>query len=502
MSAPSTFDLLIVEDDDPFREMAFDWMQRKGHAVEAAADVAEALQRLERKQFDVVLADLNMPGASGMDLLARLKADGAESEIVIMTGQATVRTAVEAMKLGACDYLTKPFSLSELEHRLEQAAERGRLRRQNASLKALIERQRPSDAMVGESPAMKEVFRLIERVGPTDKSVLIQGESGTGKELVAQAIQRASALSEAPFVTINCAALPEPLVESELFGHEKGAFTGAIAAKRGLFEMADGGTLFIDEIGEMPVSLQPKLLRVLEDGSLRRVGSALERKVKTRVIAATNRELEREVARKAFREDLYYRINVMSLRLPPLRERMEDLGPLVARFLPDGWSVAEDAFEALREYSWPGNVRQLKNVIERGTILADDRRLKRADLPPEIAARTGSRALGRLGQAPAARSTLAAESTKDGEPRDANLAEMQKAHVLETLRASRGNKTRAARALGIHRRQLYRLLERFGEGNLDSPEFDRDSYSSGEPSPPDSDAEKVPETGFEPPLCG
>ena len=448
------FDLLVVEDDDQFREMASEWMKRKGHRVQSAANAQEALKHVGQQRFDVVLADMNMPGISGLELLQRLKADGIESEVIILTGQATIQTAVEAMKLGACDYLTKPFPLSELEHRCGQAAERGRLVRENLSLKTILDRHRPATRIVGESAPMKELFRLIDRVGPTDKTVLIQGESGTGKELVARAIQKASLRADKPFVTINCAALPEQLVESELFGHEKGSFTGAIGAKPGLFEVADGGTLFIDEIGELPGSLQPKLLRVLEDGSLRRVGSALERRVNVRIIAATNRNLEREVEQSRFREDLFYRINVLSLQLPCLRERVDDIPLLVRHFLPEGWKIDDDAMAALCAYHWPGNVRQLSNIMERATILANDKVVTIRDLPREVISPTAVRAQ------PA--SSVFAAAAPAEEPLDASLASIEKAHVLDVLKSMNGNKARAARALGIHRRKLYRLLERFG----------------------------------------
>lgn len=462
MANDAPMELLVVEDDDQFREMSSEWMKRKGHRVESAANAQEALKHCERQAFDVVIADMNMPGISGLELLQRLKTDGVESEVIILTGQATVQTAVEAMKLGACDYLTKPFPLSELEHRCRQAAERGRLRRENANLKTIIELHRPTARIVGESAPMKELFRLIERVGPTDKTVLIQGESGTGKELVARAIQKASLRAEKPFVTINCAALPEQLVESELFGHEKGSFTGAVATKPGLFEVADGGTLFIDEIGELPGSLQPKLLRVLEDGSMRRVGSALERRVNVRIIAATNRNLELEVQQNRFREDLFYRINVLSLVLPSLRERADDIPLLIQHFLPQGWKITDEARNTLEKYRWPGNVRQLSNVIERATILADNQIVSIDDLPRDILGQ--SPAFTSRPMAPVVRMVPPAPTLIDDD--DTSLASIERAHVLDVLKSCHGNKARAARALGIHRRKLYRLLERFQ--NLDT----------------------------------
>ncbi|MEZ6068440.1 MAG: sigma-54 dependent transcriptional regulator [Planctomycetaceae bacterium] len=325
------------------------------------------------------------------------------------------------------------------------AAEKGRLQSENLRLKTLLERDRRPTRIVGESEPMREVYRLIDRAGPTDKTVLVLGESGTGKELVARALQERSQRRNGPFVTINCAALPEQLVESELFGHIKGAFTGATATKPGMFEVADGGTLFIDEIGELPLALQPKLLRVLEDGSLRRVGTHQERRVNVRIIAATNRDLRAEVEAGRFREDLYYRINVISLRLPALRERRSDIPALIEHFLQPGWDIEPDARARLIDYDWPGNVRQLINVLERAMILADQELVTLDDLPGEI-----------LKAVPIERHD-AAPAMFDSK----NLDDLQRSHVLAVLKQEGGNKARAARTLGIHRRKLYRLLERY-----------------------------------------
>jgi transcriptional regulator with PAS, ATPase and Fis domain len=297
---------------------------------------------------------------------------------------------------------------------------------------------------------MQEVFRLIERAGPSDKAVLIQGESGTGKELVARALHRNSSRAEKPLVTINCAALPEQLLESELFGHEKGAFTGAAAAKIGLFEMADGGTLFIDELGEMPVSMQVKLLRVLEDGSLRRVGSIQERRVDVRLITATNRDLATDVAQGRFREDLFYRVNLLSIDLPLLRDREGDVALLVSKLLEPDWEITKDALDALVHFHWPGNVRQLMNVVERAKILADDRTIQISDLPAAVLVAPGKSPNG----VPSARNDL-----RDGIGDD--LSQIQRVKITEVLHRERGNKSRAAKALGITRRALYRLLEKY-----------------------------------------
>lgn len=444
-----TMSLLLVEDERDFRETCAMWMARQGHQVAEASNAHEGLHLCSQRQFDVAVIDMNMPGMTGLELLERLKSDNIETEIIILTGQATVESAVQAMKLGACDYLCKPFPLPELEKRCLLAWNRGQLRKENRQLKAIIQRSLPKTNMIGESPAMQQVNRLIERAGPTDKAILIQGESGTGKELVARALQAQSLRAEHPFVTINCAALPEQLVESELFSHEKGSFTGATGTKPGLFEVADGGTLFIDEIGELPLSLQPKLLRVLEDGSMRRVGSHKERRVSVRIVAATNRDLAKEAAEGRFREDLYYRINVLTIELPPLRERGADVVLLISSFLGKDWKCSDQAQQALVNYSWPGNVRQLINVIERAKILADDGIIEIDDLPGEV-----------VNSEPLVQPTGALNSIRSTHS-TSRLEDIERDHVVSVLTQHKGNKAQAARALGIHRRKLYRLLDRF-----------------------------------------
>ncbi len=442
MADTAQIDLLLVDDDQEFLDTHAAWFRERGYRVETAASGAEALSLADRRQFDVAVVDLAMRGLSGLEVLERLKSAAAECEVIILTGKATVETAVQAMKLGACDYVTKPVRMAELELVVEKAAERRQLGKENRQLRAVLARSEPNSQIIAQSPAMREVFRMIERAGPTDKAILIQGESGTGKELVARALHRASLRADRPLVVINCAALPETLLESELFGHEKGAFTGAISAKPGLFELADGGTLFIDEIGELAGGLQAKLLRVLEDGSMRRIGSLRERRVNVRLLAATNRKLIDEVKAGRFREDLYYRINVMSLELPPLRERTGDIPLLVRHFLQPDWELEPAAAAALERYSWPGNVRQLLNALERAKIMADDHVIHLEDLPAEVAA--------------------AAESVPVERPVGDDLASVERAHVVEILRRERGNKARAARALGVNRRTLYRLLEKYG----------------------------------------
>ena len=438
--------VLIVEDDADFRDSSARWMQRKGHEVAAAASGAEALSLCSRQDFEVGVFDMNMPGMSGIELLQRIRDEGIDLEVIILTGQGTIETAVQAMKMGASDYLTKPCPLGDLEHHCRLARDRGRLRRENKQLKEIISRGHSRIEIIGDSDEMRAVCKWVDRIAPTDKPVLITGESGTGKEVVAKVIQQKSQLANRPFVTVNCAALPEQLVESELFGHQKGAFTGATAEKPGLFEVADGGTVFIDELGELPLALQPKLLRVLEDGSMRRIGSHKERRVKVRIIAATNRDLADDVKAGSFREDLFYRVNVLPINLPPLRERLGDIDLLIDHFLPDEWHIDPEARAALNAYDWPGNVRELINVTQRATILADGNEITLDDLPRELTHR-----------APVQRPANLITPSVDG----IKLDDVQRHHVLEVLRQQGGNKAKTARVLGIHRRKLYRLLERF-----------------------------------------
>lgn len=434
--------LLIVDDDDEIRKRGVQFFERHGFHVAAAASADEALTLAKQHEFEVGVLDVAMPGMTGIELLEQLKQTHPEIELLMLTGHGTIETAVKAMQLGAHDFLTKPVRFPHLLAVVERAIDASRLRKENRQLRAMIRRHQSPAGMLGDSPAMREVTRLIARVGPTDKPILIQGESGVGKELVAKALHEASELADKPLVVVNCAALPETLLESELFGHEKGAFTGASSAKEGLFEVADGGTLFIDEIGELAPSLQPKLLRVLENGWMRRVGSVKDRRVHVRILAATNRELKKEVDAKRFREDLYYRINVLTITIPPLRDRGSDVELLADHFAGPGWEWEPAAREAVCGYRWPGNVRQLMNAIERAKILADDEQIRLGNLPPEV---TGAEA---------------ADETALATPAD-DLASVNRGHVVETMRREGGNKLQAAKKLGVSRRSLYRLLEKY-----------------------------------------
>ncbi len=442
LSSSSTIGLLIVDDESDFRESAARYFSKTGFRVDQAEDGEEALNLTTNKRFDVVVLDIHMPNVDGIQVLDELMTRQWPPKVIMLSGGGTIADAVECIKKGAYDFLTKPTKLDDLARMLKRACETQELEKENRQLREIVKRQAPDSHMIGESPAMQEVFRLIEKTAGSDKPVLIQGESGTGKELVARAIHQCSPLANKPLVVINCAALAEQLLESELFGHEKGAFTGAIAAKPGLFEIADGGTLFIDEFGEMSGGLQAKLLRVLEDGSMRRVGSVNERKVKVRVIAATNRDLEQDVRDKTFREDLFYRINVLGVELPPLRKRAGDIKLLLAKFCEEEWVIDDDVMAVLQAYSWPGNVRQLQNAIERAKVLAEEDRIVLKNLPPAIV-------------------NVQPDQLRIAIDNQADLETLNRLHVTKTYQQCHKNKTKTAQALGISRRSLYRLLEKF-----------------------------------------
>jgi DNA-binding NtrC family response regulator len=440
--------LLIVDDDEPLRSSLARHFERAGAAVTGAGSAEEALARAAQARYDVALLDLHLPGMDGIALLGKFKELQPEAEALMLTAHWSIETAVQAMKHGAYDYLTKPFRLADLEVHVQKAFEKVQLARRERQWLEQVRYESPRYRLVGSSMAMRKVIGLIERVAGSDATVLVCGASGTGKELVARALHANSPRSDRPLVTINCAALQESLLESELFGHEKGAFTGAVSAKPGLVEVAEGGTLFIDEIGEMAAGLQAKLLRVLEDGHFRRVGGTTELHADVRVVAATNRRLADEIKGGRFREDLYYRLNVITIFLPALRERRDDIPELVEHFLttrqlgPLRCRINSEALAALLRYDWPGNIRELANVVERAQILAEDHTITPDDLPDNLI-------------------TCAAGAEGEPEGQTQELHQAQRRHVLGVLREARGNKVHAARALGISRRALYRLLDKF-----------------------------------------
>ncbi len=446
--------VLIVEDDNATRDGLTELVRTWGFAAEAAANGEEALGLVTSFRPAIVISDLVMPRMGGLELLRALK-DEEHIHVILLTAQGTVETAVEAMKDGAKDYLTKPVDTKKLEQMLKQVAELNALKRENLLLRRQLRERGSFGRIIGNSPKMRKIYQVIEQAAPTPASVLIIGESGTGKELVAQTIHRLSPRLQAPFVAINCAAIPETLLESEIFGHEKGAFTGALDRRAGCFELADHGTLFLDEIAEMVPATQVKLLRVLQERRFRRLGGRVEQEVDVRVLAATNANPLDAIRDNKLREDLYYRLNVFTIELPPLRDRKADLPLLIQAFVEefnarDGKNVmapAPEAMALLEQYDWPGNVRELRNVIERATILTRSNFIEATHLP----------VLG-AGTVPSteAREPLNAVTIQPGMTVD----EAEQKLIVATLAASGGNKTRAAEMLGISLKTLHNKLNR------------------------------------------
>ncbi len=433
--------VLVADDEKHLRELVVRELGRRGLDVHGVADGAEALARLAEEAYDVMVLDMKMPRKEGIEVLRELEQLSEPPQVIVMTGFQEVATAVEAMKLGAYDYLTKPTKIEELEILVRKAAEKGRLLRENVALRAHAPGAQPFADILTRSPRMQEILRIVERAAPTESAVLVLGESGTGKELVARAIHERSSRADHPFVPIHCGALPREVLESELFGHEKGAFTGAIMAKPGLIELADGGTLFLDEIGEMEPDSQVKLLRVLETHTFFRVGGTRPRQVDVRVVAATNRDLAEALKSGDFRQDLYYRINTITVLLPPLRERREDI-TLLAQHFVEGHAaygvkrLSPAALACLENYAWPGNVRELQHAVERAVILGKTDEIQPDDLPPEVAGG-------------------AAVSTA---PVAGSLEAMERGHIVHTLREVDGHRGKAATLLEIDPKTLYRKI--------------------------------------------
>lgn len=430
--------LLIADDEADFRELLVERYRRRGYETVGAGDGLEALRQLEEGNFHLAIFDLKMPGVEGIELLRRSRVLQPNLQVIILTGHGTIATAIEAMKLGAYDFLEKPCDLAELDILLDRAAEKGRLLDEVKGWREVQRRQTEAVTIIGQSEGMQRVLELTKKAASSDLPVLIEGESGTGKELVAQALHYWGKRADRPFVAVNVAALPETLLESELFGHEKGAFSGAVTTKMGLVEAANGGTLFLDEIGEMPASLQVKLLRFLETGEFRHLGETRLRQVEVRLVAATNRNLEEAIDRGEFRLDLFYRLATLRIVLPPLRQRKEDIPLLAEHFLQrvsreGGITLGPAALEALLAYDYPGNIRELKAILERAVLLARGKIIQPEDLFPDH--------IGAKGPEP-----------------QLTLAELEKKYIQEVLRRTGGNKSRAARILGISVRNLYRKL--------------------------------------------
>ncbi len=447
--------LLVVDDEVELMRALCESLTDEGFETRGLSDPAAAPDAFRAGEFDILLSDLMMPGTDGIQLLRRCLEIDPHVVGIIMTGQGTIQTAVEAMKAGAFDYVLKPFRLQQVMPVLDRAMEVRRLRLENVRLRRVLERltfESDRYRIVGSSAAVRKVVQMIEKVAPTDATVLVRGPSGTGKELVARAVHGNSQRRDKPLVTVNCATLQESLLESELFGHERGAFTGADRAKPGLFEMAEGGTMFIDEVAEMAPALQAKLLRVLEDRHYRRVGSTQERRADVRIVAATNKSLEDEQKAGRFREDLFFRLNVFTIDLPALRDRREDVPELVSHFLHTRqvgrglMQVDPAALSVLCGYEWPGNVRELANVLERAQILAEGDTVTTDDLPENLV---------QVSKPPPAAGAPASVVSPD------DLDGVERQHVESVLRRHSGNKVQAAKALGISRRTLYRLIDKY-----------------------------------------
>jgi DNA-binding NtrC family response regulator len=452
--------ILVAEDEANLRLVLQKELQRMGHDVRVAPDGEAALRLLEESNVDVLLSDISMPNLDGMELLRRVHQRPNPPEVIMLTGHATVESAIEAMKLGAYDYLSKPYRIAELDALVKQAAEKRRLRVDNARLRTLVERRSSMPEIVSVSDSMREVMRLVERVAPSDASVLITGESGTGKELVANAIHRLSLRSEGSFIDLNCAAFQESLLESELFGYEAGAFSGAKGRKLGLWELADNGTIFLDEVTELPPQLQSKLLRAIETNSFYRVGAVRKVQVNVRVVAATNRDVNEVTSDGRFRADLLYRINSFQINLPPLRERPEDVEPIAHHLLKQlaGTGAPEllpETLAALRSYAWPGNVRQLRNTLERAVLLANDGRITTAELPPEIVTpATVFRPAAVVAGADSSGASGAAAQPGVPPP----LREVERQQILAALEQTGWHRGKTAEMLGISPSTLYRRL--------------------------------------------
>ncbi len=447
--------VLVVDDDEPHAEAVAESLERVGYVCTIATSGRAALKLIEEKDFDIVLTDLLMEDVGGLEVMARAKQELPDAEVVILTGHNSIRTAVAAMQAGAATYLTKPLDINELRIVVDKWSQSQRLARANVELRKQLEERFGFEGVVGNSPEMQKVIERLRQIAPTSATVLITGESGTGKELVAKALHQNSPRRNKPFVALNCAALSENILESELFGHIKGAFTGAERDRKGYFEQASGGTLFLDEVGDIPLSTQVKLLRVLESGEIVRVGTNESIKVNVRLVSATNRDLTESIAQGKFRQDLYHRFKVVSIRLPPLRSRREDIPLLIEHFLRQFSTshskpvsgITPAARKVLMAYSWPGNVRELKNAIESMVVMDADGVIDVDDLTEELQGGDG----------------LAVEATAGSDGLvGKSMKEIEKHYLAETLKLTDGNREEAARLLGIGERTLYRKIGDYG----------------------------------------
>jgi DNA-binding NtrC family response regulator len=433
--------ILLADDDKNLRKVLMNELSLEGYDMTEADTGTKAIEVIRQEEYDVILLDLNMPGMGGMDVLKKIASLQAPVEVIILTAHATVTTAVEAMKLGAYDFVTKPFKLEELKAVMEKAFEKKRLVRENLLLKTQLKRQSSPQGILTQNPLMFEILETIKKVAGSDMPVLVFGESGVGKELVARAVHDSSPRADKPFIPLNCGAIPETMLESELFGHEKGAFTGAFEKKLGILEIADRGTLFLDEVGELPFVLQVKLLRVIESGRFFRVGGVKEVGVDVKFISASNKDLKTAAEDGKFRSDLYYRISALTLHVPPLRERRDDIPLLVDHYRKrhpafKQKQFSKNALDALTRYAWPGNIRELQNLIHRALLLTPGPVIEVGDLPADLAG--------------------------TGKPSSRRLADLEREHILAVLKEVKGQRKRAAVLLGIDPKTLYRKLLDYG----------------------------------------
>lgn len=465
--------ILVVDDEESIREFLDIMLKKEGYEVLLAADGAIALDILKKKSVDMVISDLQMPNVTGIELLRQTKDQYPDMLFMMITAFGSTETAVEAMKLGAYDYLTKPFKIDEVRINIANALRSKNLEVENRTLKKELTKEYSFQNLVGNSEAMHRIFEMVRRVSSTPTNVLVTGESGTGKEMVAKAIHYNGPLKDKPFVTINCGAIPESLMESEMFGHKKGSFTGAVVDKSGLFEVADGGTLFLDEVGELAPSIQVKLLRAIQERVIRRVGATDDTKVEVRIIAATNRDLEHMVGTGEFRQDLFYRLNVINIRMPSLRERTDDIPLLANHFLKkyndrlskviNGISV--DAMEMLKKYNYPGNVRELENIIERTVALEGGATILPESLPPFVNTPVGRKLA----------SSHEIEITEDGIDLDRVVGQIEKELLVKAIHAAGGVKKRAAKLLNITFRSMRYRVEKYNLGTISDDEMDDES---------------------------
>lgn len=465
--------VLVVDDEESIREFLEIMLRKEGYEVTCAEDGQKALETIKKKSIDLVISDLQMPNMTGIELLRQVRDQYPEMLFMMITAFGTTETAVEAMKLGAYDYITKPFKIDEVRINIANALRSRNLEVENRTLKKELSKEYSFQNLVGNSEAMHRIYEMIRRVSQTPTNVLVTGESGTGKEMVAKAIHFNGPLKERPFVTVNCGAIPESLMESEMFGHKKGSFTGAVADKAGLFEVADTGTLFLDEVGELPLSIQVKLLRAIQERVIRRVGATEDTKVEVRIIAATNRDLEEMVKQGTFRQDLFYRLNVINIKTPSLRERPEDIPALASHFLKKYndrlgktiGGISAEAMELLKKYDYPGNVRELENIIERTVALEGGATVLPESLPPFVNTPSGRKLA----------STHEIQVTEEGLDLDKIMGQIEKELLIKAIHAAGGVKKKAAKLLNITFRSMRYRVEKYSLGSLGDDDLDEES---------------------------